>query len=190
MECINTICLYLKKYISKEQFENIFYDYIEDFHNLLEEDMYLNVVSTNFSSKQEILSLETELHKYVLEKYFSVYENINDSYVEHIIDSDNGDIVVDILKKKYQKREEVNIDCSIISTQSELISAIKKALQYPHFCGNNWNAIEDLIYDIILPHKLVFGNWSKLEKRLPQDTEILKSILDENNNGRCVIIYA
>ena len=38
MNCINTICLYLKKYLTDEQFENIFYDYIEDFQNSLEED--------------------------------------------------------------------------------------------------------------------------------------------------------
>ena len=82
MNCINTICLYLKKYLTDEQFENIFYDYIEDFQNSLEEDMYLNVLSTNFSSKQEKISLETELYNYVLENYDSVYENINDAYVE------------------------------------------------------------------------------------------------------------
>ena len=45
----------------------IFSDYIEDFQNSLEEDMYLNVLSTNFSSKQEKISLETELYNYVLE---------------------------------------------------------------------------------------------------------------------------
>ena len=39
MNCINTICLYLKKYLTDEQFENIFYDYIEDFQNSLEEDI-------------------------------------------------------------------------------------------------------------------------------------------------------
>lgn len=70
MNCINTICLYLKKYLTDEQFENIFYDYIEDFQNSLEEDMYLNVLSTNFSSKQEKISLETELYNYVLEKCY------------------------------------------------------------------------------------------------------------------------
>ena len=117
MNCINTICLYLKKYLTDEQFENIFYDYIEDFQNSLEEDMYLNVLSTNFSSKQEKISLETELYNYVLENYDSVYENINDAYVERIIDSNKEDIVVEILKNKYQKREEVDIDCSMINTR-------------------------------------------------------------------------
>ncbi|MDE6433432.1 MAG: hypothetical protein K2L07_04315, partial [Lachnospiraceae bacterium] len=112
MDCINTICLYLKKYISDEQFENIFYDYIEDFQNCLEEDIYLNILSTNFNSKQEKISLETELHNYVLGNYDSVYDNINDAYVERLIDSNKKDIVVEILKKKYQKSEQVDIDCS------------------------------------------------------------------------------
>lgn len=189
MNCINMICLYLKKYLTDEQFENIFYDYIEDFQNSLEEDMYLNVLSTNFSAKQEKISLETELYNYVLENYDSVYENINDAYVERIIDSNKEDIVVEILKNKYQKKEEVDIDCSMINTRSELIDAIKRALQYPHFCGDNWDAIEDLIYDIILPQKLILHNWHEVEKRIPQDTATLKSILDKYNNGRCVVIY-
>lgn len=189
MNCINTICFYLKKYISDEQFEKIFYDYIEDFRNFLEEDIYLNILSTNFNSKQEKISLETQLHNYVLENYDSVYDNINDAYVERMIDSDKEDTVVEILKKKYQKKEQVDIDCSMISTQAELIDVIKQALQYPHFCGDNWNAIEDLIYDIILPQKLILRNWGKVEKEIPQDTAILKTILDKYNNGRCVIIY-
>ena len=135
------------------------------------------------------ISLETELYNYVLENYDSVYENINDAYVERIIDSNKEDIVVEILKNKYQKREEVDIDCSMINTRSELIDAIKHALQYPHFCGDNWDAIEDLIYDIVLPQKLILHNWREVEKKLPQDTAILKSILDKYNNGRCVVIY-
>ena len=50
-----------------------------------------------------------------------MYENINDAYVERIIDSNKEDIVVEILKNKYQKREEVDIDCSMINTRSELL---------------------------------------------------------------------
>lgn len=164
MDCVKIICLYLKKYISEEQFENIFYDYIEDFQEQLEEDMYLNVLFANFSSKQEKISLDTELHNYVLEHYDSVYKNINDAYIERIIASDNDDIVVEKLKTRYQKKEKVDIDCSMISTHSELIDAIKQALQYPYFCGNNWDAIEDLMYDIILPQMLILSNWHEVEK--------------------------
>lgn len=190
MDCIKTICLYLKKYISDEQFENIFWDYINDFQNSLEEDIYLKVLSTNLSSKEEKISLETELYNFVLKNHGLMYGNINDAYVERMIDSDKEDVVVEILKKKYEKREEIDINCSMINTQSELINVIKQALQYPQFCGNNWNAIEDLIYDIVFPKKLIFVNWSEVEKKLPQDTAILRAILDRNSNGRCVIIYA
>lgn len=189
MDCIYIICLYLKNYITDEQFENIFYDYIDDFQKSLEEDVYLNVLSTSFNSKQEKISLKTELEKFILEKFKYIYNNINDAYIERIIDSNKKDIVVEIIKNKYKKREEIDIDCSMINTQSELISTIKNALQYPNFCGNNWDAIEDMIYDIILPQKLILRNWCEVEKKIPQDTIILKSILDKNNNGRCEILY-
>lgn len=189
MDCINTICLYIKKYLTDVQFEDIFYDYIENFQNSLEEDMYLKILSTNFSSKQERVSLETELRNYVLENHGLVYENINDAYVERIIDSNKEDIVAEILKNKYQKREAVDIDCSMINTRSEFIDAIKRALQYPHFCGNNWDAIEDLIYDIILPQKLILHNWREVEKNFPKDAAALKSILEKYSNGRCMVMY-
>lgn len=189
MDCIKIVCLYLKKYISEKQFEKIFYEYIDNFQSFLEEAMYINVLTTNFNSKEEALSLRTELHNYILKNYQLLYENINDAYVEHMIDSGEEDIVVKILKQKYEKKEEVDIDCSIISTQLELITAIKNALQYPQFCGNNWDAIEDLIYDITLPKKLVFFNWYEVKEKLPEDTVILRDILDRNNNDRCVIIY-
>lgn len=190
MDCINIICLYLKKYVSDKEFENIFYEYISDFQSSLEEDRYLNILSTNFNSKEEKISLETELHNYILNNYKLLYENINDAYVERMISLNKEDAVVKILKKKYKKKKEIFIDCSTICTQLDLIFVVKKALQYPQFCGNNWDAIEDLIYDVIFPEKLIFSNWYKAEKRLPSDTTKLRDILDRNNNGRCVIIFA
>lgn len=189
MNCMKTICLYLKNYISDEQFETIFYDYLEDFQNALEEDIYLGVLSTNLSRKEEKISLQAILRNYVLENYRLLYENVNDAYVERLIDTDIDDLVVQILKKKYDKREKAEIDCSLIGSQSELIDSIKQVLQYPSFCGNNWDAIEDLIYDIIFPQKLIFRNWCEVEKKLPQDAAILRALL-ERRRERCVIIYA
>lgn len=66
----------------------------------------------------------------------------------------------------------------MIHTRSELIDAIKQALQYPHFCGDNWDAIEDLIYDIILSQKLIFRNWREVEKsRIYHVREIRKNFI-------------
>lgn len=189
MDCIKTICLYLKKYISDEQFETIFYNYSEDFQNSLDEDIYLGILFTNLSHKEEKISLQTELRNYVLENYGSLFENINDAYVEWLIDTDTDDVVVQILREKYEKREKAEIDCSLICSQSELIDVIKQALQYPAFCGNNWDAIEDLMYDIIFPQKLIFRNWCEVEKKLPQDAAILRAIL-ERRREHCEIIYA
>ena len=56
MDCNAIICLYLKGYISDEQFENIFYDYIDDFQNTVEADIYLNILFTNLSRKEEKIS--------------------------------------------------------------------------------------------------------------------------------------
>ena len=188
MDCIKTICLYLKKYITDEQFETIFYDYLVNFQNSLEEDIYLSLLFTNLSHKEEKISLQAELRNYVLENYGSLYENINDAFVERLIDMDTDDVVVHILKKKYEKREKAEIDCGLISSQSELIDSIKQALQYPSFCGNNWDAIEDLMYDIVFPQKLIFKNWREVEKKLPQSAVILRAIL-ERRRECCVIIY-
>lgn len=189
MDCIMIICLYLKKYISTEQFEKIFFEYIDDFRNYLKEDIYLNILCTNLNSKQEKISLDTELYHYILEDNKLLYDKINDSYVERLINSNEEDAVINLLKKKYEKKKEIDIDCSKISTRLELITAIKNALEYPQFCGNNWHSVEDLIYDVIFPEKLIFSNWGELKRKLPEEADILKSMLDRNNNERCVIIY-
>ena len=52
MKYIRTICLYLKKYISDKQFENIFYQDIDSFQNALEEEVYWNILSANFNKKE------------------------------------------------------------------------------------------------------------------------------------------
>lgn len=102
MDCIRTICLYLKEYISHEQFESIFHDYLNDFQNCLREDICFNILSTNFSSKEKRINMETELRDYVLKNHGSMYEDIDDAYVERMIDSEKEDIVVEILKKNIE----------------------------------------------------------------------------------------
>jgi len=174
--------------VSTEQFINIFFEYINDFQNSLKEDIYLSILSTNFNDKQEKISLDSELYHFIIENHNLTYEKINDSYIERLIDLAEEDVVINLLKKKYEKKEEIDIDCSAINSRSELISAIKKALGYPQFCGNNWHSVEDLIYDIVFPQRLIFFNWGELKRKLPEEAEILRTLLDRNNN-RCTIIY-
>lgn len=189
MNCIELICLYLKEYLTDAQFEKIFSDNMDDFQNCIGEELYLDILFTNFNDKQDRISLHTKLCAYVKTKYLSLYESISDSYVERIIDSDDQNVIKRVLGKRYEKIEKIEVDCSLINTSTELMSAIKLALKYPEFCGNNWDAIEDLIYDVIFPKELVLLNWSIVERKIPYDAAILKKLLKKYGNKRCLVRY-
>ena len=60
---------------------------------------------------------------------------------------------------------------------------------YPKHCANNWDAIEDFIYDIVLPKKIVLQNWDSIKEKLSQDTIILKKILDKINPKYSTVLY-
>ncbi|AYZ73343.1 barnase inhibitor [Fusobacterium necrophorum] len=189
MKYIRIICLYLKKYISDKQFENIFYQDIDGFKNILEEDIYWNILSSNFNKKEDIISINTYLYNYVLKNYKLIYDEISDAYIENLIKSNENNIVIGILKKRYEQKKEVLINCYEINNKLELIYSIKKALNFPQHCGSNWNAIEDFIYDIILPKKIILYNWNNIKEKLPQDAIILTRILDKINPIYCTILY-
>lgn len=190
MDCIQVLCFYLKGYLSKEQFQDIFYDAADDFENALHKNIYLKLLCTNFDKKAERIALEIALRDYILQHYSAVYDSIHDAYIERLIDSKEENAVLQILRKRYEKRAEVSIDCDTISRGSELIDSIKKALGYPAFCGDNWDVIHDLIFDIIFPEKLIFYHWDSMEERLPEDTAILKSILTQVGKECSVLVYA
>ena len=189
MKCIRNICLYLKKYISDKQFERIFYQDIDDFKSILEENIYWKILSSNFNKKEDIISMNTYLYDYVEKNYKSVYDEISNAYIEKLIETNEKNEIIDILKKKYKQKEEVFISCCMIDTKLELIYLIKKALNYPKHCANNWDAIEDFIYDVVLPKKIVLQNWDSIKEKLPQDTIILKRILDKINSKYSTVLY-
>ena len=85
MKYIKIICLYLKKYISDKQFEKIFYQNIDDFENVLKEEIYWNILSSNFNKKEDIISMNTCLYNYVLTNHKSIYDEISDAYIEKLI---------------------------------------------------------------------------------------------------------
>ena len=80
MKYIKIICLYLKKYISDKQFEKIFYQNIDGFQNALKEEIYWNILSSNFNKKEDIISMNTCLYNYVLKNHKSIYDEISDTY--------------------------------------------------------------------------------------------------------------
>ncbi len=189
MKYIEVICLYLNRYLTDEQFEEYFYSNMSEFEEQLDEDIYLDIVSTNFNSKNELISLQKKLDGYTKNNFSEMYNNMNDAYIERLIDSSSNGEIIDILKNRYLRADTVRIDLENIKTKDELINIIKKSLKYPDFCGNNWNAIKDLLYDLMLPNNIKLLNWGMLEKCLPEDSAILKRILGEINEDYCTIQY-
>ena len=134
MKCIRNICLYLKKYISDKQFERIFYQDIDDFKNSLEENIYWKILFSNFNKKEDIISMNTDLYDYVEKNYKSVYDEISDAYIEKLIETNEKNEIIDILKKKYKQKEEVFINCCMIDTKLELIYSVNYSRLTPYEC--------------------------------------------------------
>ena len=132
MKYIKIICLYLKKYISDKQFEKIFYQDIDGFQNVLKEEIYWNILSSNFNKKEDIISMNTCLYNYVLKNHKSIYDEISDTY----------------------------------GMQLKILSMMLFFLK-----------------------KIILHNWNNIKKKLPQDTMILKRILDKINPRYSTVLY-
>lgn len=183
------ICFYLNGYLTDEQFERYFYNNMENTETDVDENIYLEIISTNFSQKQECISLRFQLKQYAEKEVPRIYSKINDSYVELLTQSNDNNEIINLLKTRYIKKPLVKIDCGTIKNSKEIISTIKHSLNFPEFCGNNWNAINDLIYDVILPQKVIFIGWKLFEERFPEDAEFIKKIFDKLDTNNCSITY-
>jgi len=75
------------------------------------------------------------------------------------------------------------------TSQEAPTSTSGSSSHYPKHCANNWDAIEDFIYDVVLPKKIVLQNWDSIKEKLPQDTIILKRILDKINSKYSTVLY-
>ena len=115
--------------MTHEQFEDLFSVWITAFQSYLEEDIYLNVVFTNFHSKEERISLQTKLYQYVLQNNEDLYKNTNDASVERMIETDPEDELVQILRKKYDTDEDDYVtdeDEILVKYESEVESEEEK----------------------------------------------------------------
>lgn len=185
----DVICLYLKEYLTDEQFEQYFYSNMEYAESTVEENIYLEIISINFSLREDCISLRTQLKTYAETKIPDIYEKINDSYVESLVESDDNNEIVNILRTRYAKKPLVKIACETVENNKEIISIIINSLNFPQFCGNNWNAVNDLIYDVILPRKLIFTGWRSFKERLPEDAKFIEKIFSKVDTKACLISY-
>ena len=75
------------------------------------------------------------------------------------------------------------------TSQEAPTSTSGSSSHYPKHCANNLDAIEDFIYDVVLPKKIVLQNWDSIKEKLSQDTIILKKILDKINPKYSTVLY-
>lgn len=187
---IEILLLYSKGYIDIDTFIDLFYENIFEFEKLLDTRIYLYIISANLKNKSQKIEFKNCLNNFCEKSYKNKLNNINDCYVENMINSSRNDPIVMLLRKKYERKNNVTIDCERIHNHDDFINAIKRDLDFPQVCGNNWDAINDLIFnDILLPQTLVFKNWRYLEMALPNDTDIFKKILSNLGEERCKIIF-
>ena len=107
-----------------------------------------------------------------------------------------GDFLLEFVEGELEYEEpklKITIDVSKIKTNKELHLLLKEKLEFPDFYGENWDAFLDTITGIVeLPDKIEFVGWSELERRLPEDSKIMKECLLEHNqefpNWKCEIL--
>ena len=203
------ICLFLKGYIYIQNFENIIYLYSDEFKNFLPQEIYYLLITNNYKDRIETVSMQNKLDNYIrdyidecnmnnCDDLFCDFYNLNDSLIELFIENNKNyedfkfnenyelyKFIVSELKKKYEQKDLIIIDCLNLETPNELILKIAKSLNFNN-C-NNWDAINDFIFDIIPPKKLVIKNIEKIKRTMPDDAEKFLNILSKISSNKCKI---
>ena len=103
-------------------------------------------------------------------------------------------VIYRILNKEEIKKSVILIDVTNIKTNKELHILLKEKLKFPYFYNENWDDFWNAISSWVeLPNKIEFVGWTDLEKRLPQDSKIMKEhLLDHNEEfpeWRCEYLF-
>lgn len=187
--CIKIIALFVHNQITAEEFTDLIFDNTEVFtdfffsstcKNIFGEKLYYDIIDTNFNVKEQCISIKTKLSDFLKKKYPQIYDSISDSYVEKIIEENNDNILTRILSKKYVQPELAVIDFSGVDSSEKFILKVRDALEFPIFC-TNWDAVNDMIYDVIFPKKIIFKNCDSVKGVLDRDFSILEEIMDKKN---------
>ena len=74
----------------------------------------------------------------------------------------------------------ITIDLTKIYSIDELFPVLSEALDFPGWCGENWNAFWDAITGIVeMPEHLQLNGWSTFQNRFPENAAIMKECLDD-----------
>ncbi|MFB9275598.1 barstar family protein [Cohnella cellulosilytica] len=92
------------------------------------------------------------------------------------------------------RKATVSLNVGSIHDSQELHSLLKKELEFPDFYGMSWDAFWDAITGLVeLPKTISFEGWDKLQTVLPEDSQILTSLLskfnEEHPSWKCIVVY-
>lgn len=164
MKLINEIIIYfIKDYIMKDIFEKWIYEK-QELESFLGKELYLDVITVDFSRKDEVIHLKNILKKYLLEERKLDIDEINDAYCERIFNSPDIEQIIEKLdgaEKGIYKllfgefvypeyHEEVSIDLTNIKTEKELMSVISRGIGIYRF-PMQWKWFSEYLADIDLP---------------------------------------
>ena len=76
------------------------------------------------------------------------------------------------------KDRSVAIDVGSVKSREELHTLLAKALGFPDYYGNNWDAFDECIRDYPPAGALTITGIQKLGALLPREAELLKNCLD------------
>ncbi|WP_252223721.1 MULTISPECIES: barstar family protein [unclassified Clostridium] len=190
MKIIEVLGLYTKDYLSNGEFEEWVYDNDEELNRLFADTIYYEIISTNYNDNRQVVSLKNELQKYLLSNNDDEFSKINDSYIERIIDDvEIDDNITMILKRKYGKKDRVEINCRNINSLIELHKTLKEKLGFSQYYVMNWHALREFLEETLLPRVIIFNGWSHLNEIISKEAGKLKEILVECISNECRVIY-
>jgi ribonuclease inhibitor len=75
--------------------------------------------------------------------------------------------------------EIIEINLSGVVTAKDLHRVLLRALDFPDFYGQNWDAFWDAITGLVeMPRVLRFHGWEAFSDRLPREAQMLRQCLD------------
>ena len=117
MDIIEIIALYVKDYVSEKEFENWVYSHSKEIENQVDEELYLDLISSSYTNKNEVISLKNKLITLLNENYKDYYETINDAFIECKISENTHEELWENIKKSMKEKKK---SCQILRKQIPL----------------------------------------------------------------------
>jgi hypothetical protein len=196
------IIFFVKEYINKDVFEKWVYEKT-DLESFLGSELYLDVISVDFSKKEEVIHLKNNLKRFITDEKLINIDEINDGYCEKFFNQlnvlqlinrmDNSEKqVYELLLHEFVYpvyREEVIIDLINIRTEKELMRAMSRGLGMYRF-PMEWKWFGEYLKDCELPTKIMIKGIDNIKRNFSGCYYLIKDVLGKVCEDRgCSVDY-